>query len=307
MNIFVITGQTATGKTKLALEKARKENADIINFDSRQVYKKLDIVTGKDVEKPEFHKTASSSGFDLGYYLIGGTKVWLYDIVDPKQYFSSFDYTVCAGEVLDILKREGKNAVLAGGTYLYLYHLLYDIDTEHIPPDSELRNNLSSATVEVLQQRLAAIDAQLLNSLNNSEKNNPQRLIRKIEIASFYAGKGERVPLAMGFDYKPGLPIGETVGLAFKDRNRVRQTIEKRVRQRMEKGALEEVKKLLQSGYSLEDPGMRTIGYSELGRFVNGELPLQTAVTLWTTHEVQYTKRQLTFMKKDPHINWEYV
>ena len=126
MKIIIITGPSATGKTRLALSLARKEKGELVNFDSRQVYKYLDIITGKDRPK--------NNAF----------KIWLYDVVDPKEYFSSFDYVRQAMKVMqDILHRK-KTPILVGGTYLYLYHLLYKVETENIPPDMILRKKLNT-------------------------------------------------------------------------------------------------------------------------------------------------------------------
>src|SRR3989338_8760356 len=95
MNLFLITGQTATGKTSYALKLAQEHNGELINCDSRQIYKHLDIITGKDLTNKTFHSVHKIDTFDIGYYELP-TKIWLYDVVDPKDPFSSFDYQRCA-------------------------------------------------------------------------------------------------------------------------------------------------------------------------------------------------------------------
>src|SRR3989338_10142578 len=136
MEIIIITGPSATGKTALALSLAQKYDGELVNFDSRQIYKKLDIITGKDIDN-----------------------VWLYDIVDPKEYFSSFDYARRAITIIKDITDRKKVPILVGGTYLYLYHLLYQVETESIPPNSKLRKKLNAQTISKLQQKLQNVDA----------------------------------------------------------------------------------------------------------------------------------------------------
>lgn len=286
MKIIVITGPSATGKTSLALQYAEKYDGELVNFDSRQIYKKLDIITGKDIKK-----------------------VWLYNIVDPKEYFSSFDYVQQAITVIkDIIIRK-KTPVLVGGTYLYLYHLLYQVETENIPPNIQLREKFNELPVKNLQQKLIEIDKLLFESLNESDKQNPQRLIRKIEIASFYKKKGIKVPVKMKFlfnDFFKDKNI-EFIGLTFNNREMLLGTIKLRVDKRLQEGAIDEVKRLLGQGYTENDPGMKTIGYQQIIQYLKGNITKKQAIDEWALKEFQYTKRQLTFMKKDPNIVWRYI
>src|SRR3989338_10696197 len=145
MKIVIITGPSATGKTNLALQYAEKYDGELINFDSRQIYKKLDIITGKDKQ------IISNFKFQISNY------IWLYDLVDPKEYFSSFDYAKCAITVIKDITDRGMTPILVGGTYLYLYHLLYKVDTENIPPNFVLRKKLNNYNVPELQKRLLKI------------------------------------------------------------------------------------------------------------------------------------------------------
>src|SRR5687767_13594055 len=122
--LIVITGQTATGKTSLAADLVQKHNGEIVNADSRQIYKHLDIITGKDLDQ------------------FAGQRVWLFDVVDPKMPFSSFDFKEAALLAIDDIMKRKKTPIIVGGTYLYLKHLLYGIETENILPDWELRRSL---------------------------------------------------------------------------------------------------------------------------------------------------------------------
>ncbi len=101
------------------------------------------------------------------------TKIWLCDIVDPKQYFSSFDWKQCALTVINDIKKRGRTPIIVGGTYLYIKHLLYGIETENIPPNWKLRKQLESKSVGKLQQILKILMLNRLNRLNISDKKHP--------------------------------------------------------------------------------------------------------------------------------------
>lgn len=282
--MIIITGQTATGKTELALELAKNTppagGGELINFDSRQIYKYLDIITGKDISK---------------------TRIWLYDVVTPNQYFSSFNFVKLAIPIIKDIEARGKTPILVGGTYLYLKHFLYGINDNNSPPNFELREKLNSKSVDYLQKFLISLNSQAFNNLNHSDQLNPRRLIRKIEIASNRKGS----VLRRRAD-PPIRTVPETfIGLKYKDRNKLRQVIEKRVGERLKNGAIDEVRKLLQMGYKESDPGMKTIGYQQIIRYLYKRLSKEKAVEDWINKEVQYAKRQLTFMKKDKNIEWK--
>jgi tRNA dimethylallyltransferase len=307
--IVVITGQTATGKTRLALEKASELNGELINADSRQAYKLLDIITGKDFVEKNFTQVRRIDNFSVGYYQLS-TKVWLYDVVDPKQYYSSFDFASLALEVIkDVIKR-GKVPIIIGGTYLYLYHLLYSVKNVGIAPDWVLRKKMDPMTVSELQRMLEKVKPELLETLNDSDRNNPRRLMRKIEIAK---QKGESsTDLAIG-----ALGLGEKlqisdldidyIGLRFADKERLHNAISQRVESRLQQGAIDEVRELIAQGYTENDPGMKTIGYRQFIKHLKGEATREQAIEEWKIREHQYAKRQYTFMKKDQNIVWKEV
>jgi tRNA dimethylallyltransferase len=286
MSLIVITGQTATGKTALAVELAKKYNGELINYDSRQVYKYLDIITGKDLPASQIH---------------------LYDIITPDKYFSSFDYVEKARPLIEAIQKKGKTPILVGGTYLYLKHLLYDFDVK-VPPDFALREVLNVKTVPELQAQLKKLSIDDLESLNNSDRNNPRRLIRKIEILS-QAKQKIYEPKAVKITDKNQNKLGVTsyIGISYRNRDDLVTAIKTRVANRIKDGALDEVKGLLEKGYTGAEPGLKTIGYQEMVKYLRGDLTFDQAITEWTNHEIQYAKRQYTFMKKDKNISWRYI
>lgn len=285
--MIVITGQTATGKTKLGLELAEKYNGELVNFDSRQIYKYLDIITGKDIPS---------------------TKIWLYDVVTPDQYFSSFDFVEKLKPVIEDLKKRGKTPILVGGTYLYLKHFLYGIDINNSPPNFKLREKLNTKSVVDLQKKLISLAPNVFENMNHSDQLNPRRLIRKIEIASSTSAVGD-LPAGGGktAEVNKDWSIKLFIGIKYKDKSKLRQVIEKRVEERLKNGAIDEVKNILKMGYKASDPGLKTIGYQQIIKYLNGELTKEKAVEDWVNKEVQYAKRQLTFMKTDKNIGWKEI
>ena len=302
--MIIITGQTATGKRKLALELAEIHNGELINLDSRQIYKYLDIITGKDL--PKNSKLKDGCYLLPTPYNLQPAKLWLYDVVTPDQYFSSFDFVKQVTPIIEDIKKRGKTPILVGGTYLYLKHLLYGIDDNNSPPNFPLRKQLNSKSVEELQVILKKLSLQSFNRLNNSDVNNPRRLIRRIEIASTSAVEEERSD-GKTAEVNKDWPIKLFIGLKYKDKSKLRQAIEKRVEERLKDGAVDEVKKLLQMGYKPSDPGMKTIGYQQIIKYLNKELTKEKAIEDWVNKELQYAKRQLTFMKKDKNIKWREI
>ncbi|MEX1052445.1 MAG: tRNA (adenosine(37)-N6)-dimethylallyltransferase MiaA [Patescibacteria group bacterium] len=294
LNLVIITGQTATGKTKLAYDLAKKHKGELINFDSRQIYKKLNIITGKEI--------------------FPDIKTHLIDIVDPKEQFSSFDFVALTKPLLQNLSKKGIVPILVGGSYLYIKHLLYGID-QQIPADWKLREKLNKKSVKELQSTLKNLNVRLFEQLNHSDINNPHRLIRKIELLSFAGGSRGGEPDSAQIMATMSSTDGEEtrgrtrkiIGLRFKDDKSLRNSIEKRVEQRMRSGALQEVKHLIKQGYKITDPGMQTIGYKQLIQYLTGTISQDEALQQWITKEVQYAKRQYTFMKKDENIDWRVI
>jgi len=305
--MIVVTGQTATGKTALALEYAEKYSGELVNFDSRQVYKYLDIITGKDL--PENSKLQSKNQKNnLSYYLIStdsnrfqpiSTKIWLYDIVTPNQYFSSFEYVKLAQNIIKDIKSRGKTPILVGGSYFYLKHLLYGFDYK-VPPNFKLREKLNKKSVPELQKILTSLTPQIPQTMNQSDWNNPRRLIRRIEIL-----QGQSLLGPVLLRTVPKYKLQKFIGLRFKNNESLKEAIVERVGKRLRQGAIDEVKKLLRIGYKKTDPGLKTIGYKQIIDYLEGNLTKEKAVENWITAEVQYAKRQYTFMKKDPHIQWQ--
>ena len=211
--VFVITGPTATGKTKLGVELAEEFNGEIISADSRQVYKYLDIGTGKD--RKHFQ--------------------WGIDLVLPNEQFSVADYVKYAIRVVrDVWKRE-KLPIIVGGTGQYIKELLYPSETLHIPPNEELRSK--NYELWELQNELQKINPEKWERMNDSDRKNSRRLIRAIEVA------GEKTDAIASLQHD-ALVIGLTAPLEY-----LCKKIDERVEERIKLGMEKEKEKLKKMGY----------------------------------------------------------
>lgn len=255
--LLIITGPTATGKTKLGVELAEKFDGEIISADSRQVYKYLDIGTGKDLKHFQ----------------------WGIDLVLPNEQFSVSDWVEYVNKILKNIWRRNKLPIVVGGTGQYIKELLYPSPTLHIKPNQKLRNKLLNCSIVELQNKLQEVDKNKWEMMNDSDRKNPRRLIRAIEV-----GLKKVHPLKKDEPFLDDvLLIGLTAPLKI-----LNERIDRRVEERIKLGIEEEKKKLAGMGYFPD-----AFGYKE------------TSVAEWKNHEHQYAKKQLAYLKKYlPEIKW---
>lgn len=258
--LLIICGPTGTGKTKLALALAKKFNGELVSADSRQVYRGLDALTGKDRSKE--------------------IPIWLYDVIDVGQPFSAAHFALLARRAIDDIHKRKKLPIVVGGTGLYLSALTSTIDTLGIPPNTKLRKKLALMSVEKLQKELQKVDAARWKRMNNSDRSNPRRLIRAIEVSGNTST--QRTPT------HDALWIGLTAPLPV-----LKQRIEARVKTRWDK-ALGEV----------TDDLPPVLGAGPLFLFLRGEVTKEEALRKWITAEYQYAKRQLVWFRKKKQILW---
>lgn len=236
--LLIITGPTGVGKTKFAVTVARKFNGELISADSRQVYKGMDIVTGKDTD--EISKS--------------GIRVWLCDLIDPDEPFSvSLWHQAAVSAIADISGR-GKLPIVVGGTGLYIRSLLENLETINIPVNFQLRHVLSNMSVSDLFVQLRHINPIKANSLNNSDRNNSRRLIRAIEIAG---NSSNRTHIANSPNY---LTLTLTLIAPIET---LKQRISERVTRRISNGAVLELNRLI-TKYSSTLPSFTACGYQSL-------------------------------------------
>ena len=282
--ILVICGPTAIGKTTLGFSLAKKFNGEIVSADSRQVYKNMDIGTGKEWGE--------------------GVKIWGYDLVEPTQNFSVFEYFKFAKKSISDIWARNKLPIIVGGTGLYIRSLIDGIPTVDIPKNDDLRNTFVGMSVLELFDKLAVLDSAKAASLNSSDKKNTRRLVRAIEIAMWNIENGQQKKVVenrkeiLDKDIKT-LLIGLTAPKEIFIKN-----IENRVEKRMNEGFIDEVENLLKSGVSWKNQSMNSLGYREVEAFFKEGLTYEEFIEKWINNEMKYIKRQLTWFKKDKRIKW---
>jgi tRNA dimethylallyltransferase len=276
--LLVICGPTATGKTSLGIYLANKFNGEIVSADSRQVYKNMDIGTGK------------AWG--------GNIKIWGYDLVSPKDDFSVSKYLKFAQKTILDIERRGKLPILVGGTGLYIKGVVDGIPTINIPQNKKLRKNLEKMDSVQLYEHLSQIDSVRAGSMNSSDKKNPRRLVRAIEVAMWTLDNSDK-SLSQHKENLDALFIGLTTSPEF-----LEERINKRVDERIDKGFEEEVKKLIDSGVDWDDQSMMSLGYRQWRDFAGGAVDKEAALSEWKKEERKYAKRQMVWWKRDGRIKW---
>jgi tRNA dimethylallyltransferase len=305
--ILVICGPTASGKTKTALNLAKKFNGEIISADSRQIYQEMDIGTGKDLpeKKPiynlQFSITFRDKKYNLFPYSNNEIPIWMYDVIEPDAEFSVAHYQKFTRAVITGIINRGKLPIITGGTGYYVESLISPPETINIPPDFELRKNIQDYDVISLQILLKSLSESTWNSLNNSDKNNSRRLIRKIEIIKSNINVSQKRVDIQKFDT---LKIGLNASTQF-----LNSKINDRVDERVKSGIEREINKLVETGYSWNLSSFNALGYREWQEwfekpYYRSERLKQQIISTWKFHEHAYARRQMTWFKKQPDINW---
>jgi len=301
--LLTICGPTATGKTALGIRLAKRFAGEIISADSRQVYRGMDIGTGKDLPaKAKFQVSNSElKKLGLGYYLFDQIPVWLLDVVRPDQEFSVAQYVKLARLVIADLWRRGKLPILVGGTGFYLQAVIDGLGSLGIEPDWELRKKLSRWGVEQLREKLRRLDPARLQGMNESDRQNPRRLIRAIEI-----GLRKKKGKVDHQDHGLKLKRSEILLIGLKaPTQELYQRIDRRVKERVRQGIEKEIQKLLNAGYTWSSSVLgTTIGYQEWRPFFEGQASREEVIKRWQFAEHAYARRQMTWFKRDPRINW---
>lgn len=278
-----------------------------MSADSRQVYKGMDIGTGKDVEGKIKSQTLHVEGIfqdtthELIPYELGDIPLWMVDVVQPDEEFSVSHYKALATTVIDSIIKRGRLPIIVGGTGLYTQSLIHPPDTLNIPRDPKLRKSLEHLLVRDLQKRLEVLAPTIFDAMNISDQNNPRRLIRKIEIASFRQPSPsslKNIRSSVKKSRNQVLHIGLTA-----PREELYRRIDRRVEKRVAQGIKEEIRILLQKGYSWDLPSMNTLGYKEWKNAVSDE----SAITRWKFDEHAYARRQMTWFRKQKGIIWFHI
>lgn len=285
--ILIITGLTATGKSQLAIDICKKIKGEIVSADSRQIYQKMDIGTGKDVGGAKFKLIEKIGNKHLGYYLVQTVPVWMMDVVQPSYQFSLADYIDCCQQVFAHIRKRGSRIVIVGGSGHYINGLLKPPQTLRIKPNWWLRKFANLLPTNTIEYIFSKLDSQTYKRLNNSEKHNRHRLIRKIEIklARNNTSNSSNPP-----DWQTKIVYLES------DKNTIDNRIGKRVEQRLKQGLVEEIDSLRRE-YGFDSPGMNCLAYKEFKPYFLDKDNIDNCVARWLRDEIHYAKRQKTWFK----------
>lgn len=283
--LIVVAGPTASGKTRLAIDIAKSVNGEIVNADSMQIYKYMNIGSAK----PTLEEQSEA-------------KHHLIDFLDPDEEFSVADYTDLAHKVIAEIASCGKVPIMCGGTGLYINSVVNDITFGEIETDYKLREELNELAKQHGSQYL-------LDILKEFDPVSAQRL---------HPGNLRRIVRAIEFYRTTGIPISEhqemtkqkesryePLMLCVKwDREVLYDRINKRVDIMLNDGLLDEVKRLMEMGYTKELNSMKGIGYKEIIDYFEGNMSLEDTVNLIKQSSRRYAKRQLTWFRRDKRIHW---
>ena len=280
MSVVAIVGPTGSGKSALALRLAERTGAEIVSADSRQVYRGMDIGTAKPTAEERRR---------VRHHMI--------DVVEPTERYDVARYRREASAVLEDLRARGVDAVVVGGTGLYVRALLDGLDLEAVPGDPAVRARLEREAeregATALHRRLAAIDPEAAERV---DPRNVRRLVRYLEVASL-AGTVSGL-------WRRTEPIpARKLGLR-PPREVLARRIEERVRDMVTRGVLAETARLLERGVDLALPSMSGHGYPHWARHLGGELDLEAAIALTIRDTKAYSRRQMTWFARDKAIRW---
>ncbi|QFR39530.1 tRNA (adenosine(37)-N6)-dimethylallyltransferase MiaA [Candidatus Gracilibacteria bacterium 28_42_T64] len=279
--IIVIYGPTGSGKTAMSIDIAKKIDTEIISTDSRQIFKSLDIGTGKITKKE-----------------MSGIKHHMVDIISADMEYSVGEFKEKSEILIENIISEGKIPILCGGTGLYINSLIYDFNIPKVPADEELRNKLEKQAAEhgnqCIYDQLVELDPVYAAELH---PNNLRYVIRALEV-KLLTGKSKtefREEKKLKYDTLFLTPYSG-------DREELYERINNRVQIMFNEGLIEEIEELLKV-YKKSDFGMKTIGYKEVVEYLEGNMTLRECVELVQKHNRNYAKKQLTWFRKYEEIN----
>jgi len=282
-NLVVILGPTASGKTELAARLAGDLHGEIISADSRQVYRGMDIGTGK----------------DLNQYIINAKKIsyHMIDIIDPRCEFNLFEFQKMFYKIFSQIRNKGNLPVLVGGTGLYLQAVLSGYKMPPAPPEPELRKDLDQKSIEELKEIFFAFKSHLHNKTDLEDK---QRLIRAIEIERARNVKNSEQEESPEID-------AATFGISW-ERSVLRQRITSRLEERLKHGMIEEVKRLHAAGLSWERLDSFGLEYRYISQYLQNLISFDEMKNKLNTAIHQFAKRQETWFRgmerKGIEIKW---
>ncbi len=273
--LLVILGPTATGKSDLAVALASKFNGEIISADSRQIYKGLNLGTGKITKKE-----------------MCGIPHYMLDIVSPKTIYNVAKYNAKVQKIISDILKKNKLPILCGGTGFYIDAVVNNTTLPEVPPNLKLRKQLEPKTCEQLMTILEKIDKNIIRTIDAKNK---RKIIRAIEIAKALG----KVPAIKNEQFYDTLEIG-----LFMPDKILKERILLRLQNRIKNGMVAEAKKLHKEGLSwarMENLGLE---YRYLSRYLNKKIDLDQMISELNSQIWQYARRQKTWYKRNKNIIW---
>lgn len=282
--VIVIGGPTASGKTALSIELAKRINGEIVSADSMQIYKDMSIGTAKPTKEE-----------------MGNIKHYMIDFVSPETRYSVSQYKKDACFCIEEIIKKGKTPIVVGGTGLYIDSLVYGIEFQEISIDEEYRAQLNEIAdnggLQKLYEEACKIDKEAMNLISPNDK---KRIIRVLEI---YKQTGKTKTEQNIESRKKEVPYEYIVFAINMDRAKLYERINKRVDIMLESGLIEEVQALVNK-YDNIKTAMQSLGYKEVVQYFNKELTKEEMIDKIKMESRRYAKRQLTWFRKNKEIIW---
>ena len=272
--LVVILGPTASGKTSFAVNLADKTNSDIISADSRQIYKGMDIGTGKDLEE----------------YVINNRKIkyHLIDILNPSQDYSVYKFRNDFFQSYNNLKKQNKNIILCGGTGLYIESVLLDYKIPNIKPDEKLRKFYGKMSINELIEELKKINSKIFEPNFHTT---PRRIIRTIEILKNSKNNNKKIHKTVS--------LSDYIVFGIKrDRENLLKSIENRLEDRFNNGMVEEVEELIKNGLDFERLKYFGLEYKIIGEYLFDQISIDEMKLKLKFAINKFSKRQMTFFRR---------
>ena len=283
--LVILAGPTAVGKTDLSIQLAKRIGGAIISADSMQVYKYMDIGSAKVMPEE-----------------MEGVKHYLIDELDPSDEFNIVRFQQMAKEALNEIYANGQIPIVAGGTGFYIQALLYDIDFTHQDSNEAFRKKMADFVAEhgaeALHEKLKEMDPVSYETIH---ANNTKRVIRALE---YYHLTGQPISAHNEQEHKKESPYNFAYFVLTDDRAHLYERIDRRVDLMMEKGLVDEVKRLYDMGYHKDMVSMQGLGYKELLSYLDGECTLDEAVYIIKRETRHFAKRQLTWFRRERDVIW---
>jgi tRNA dimethylallyltransferase len=282
--LVIILGPTAVGKSRSALDLATRIDGEIVNADSQQVYRFMDIGTGKpsaDERQRVLHH--------------------LFDVVTPDEDFNAAQFRRVALEIIEQIYKRGKNAIVCGGTGLYLKALtqgLFAGPGQDATLRAALERRIEEDGLAALYKRLVEVDATVTSTIHPNDR---QRIIRALEVFEHTGRPISAWQSEHGFHDRPFTLL--KIGL-LRERAELYDRINRRSERMIQDGLLQEAQTLIERGYSLDLRPLRSVGYRQMGEVLRGEKELPQALAEMQQETRRLAKRQLTWFRRDGEILW---